>query len=169
MTITALSTKNEMINDIKNKIDLKIFEPETGYFIINLINKAESLDEAFNVYQLGTNYTKTGLHYEVKKEKLSDTIRFLEKNKELSFKNSKGNITHKIILGDNYHALQNLCISFKKDIDIIYIDPPYGKDSMGQFADTNYANSITRDNLLSMLYPRLVYLQLMQFFLLFYQ
>ena len=40
-------------------------------------------------------------------------------------------------------------------IDVIYIDPPYGKDAMGEFAKTNYSNAITRDNLLSMLYPRL--------------
>ena len=39
---------------------------------------------------------------------------------------------------------------------MIYIDPPYGKDSMGDFAKTNYENGITRDNLLSMLYPRLM-------------
>lgn len=39
---------------------------------------------------------------------------------------------------------------------MIYIDPPYGKDDMGEFAVTNYNNAITRDNLLSMLYPRLV-------------
>lgn len=155
MTITALSTKNEMINDIKYKIDLKIFEPETGNFIINLINKADSLDEAFNVYQLGTNYTKTGLHYEVKKEKMSDTIKFFSYNKELSFVSDDKNVTHEVIVGDNYPALQNLIIKYKGLINIIYIDPPYGKDSMGQFADTNYINALTRDNLLSMLYPRL--------------
>lgn len=40
-------------------------------------------------------------------------------------------------------------------IDVIYIDPPYGADSMGSFANTNYTNAITRDNLLSMLYARL--------------
>ena len=33
---------------------------------------------------------------------------------------------------------------------------PYGKDTMGDFAKTNYENAITRDNLLSMLYPRLL-------------
>lgn len=38
---------------------------------------------------------------------------------------------------------------------MIYIDPPYGKDSIGQFAKTNYKNNITRDNLLSMLETRL--------------
>lgn len=155
MTITALSTKNEMINDIKDKIALKIFEPETGNFIINLINKAESLDEAFNVYQLGTNYTKTGLHYEVKKEKLSDTIRYLSKNEALSFKNDDSGQINKLVIGDNYPALQNLLIEYKGLIDVIYIDPPYGKDSMGEFAKTNYQNALTRDNLLSMLYPRL--------------
>lgn len=41
-------------------------------------------------------------------------------------------------------------------MDVIYIDPPYGKNDMGDFAETNYNNAITRDNLLSMLYPRLV-------------
>ncbi len=155
MTITAESTKNEMISDIKKKVLLKIFEPETGEFIIRLINKAESLDEAFNVYQLGTNYTKTGLHYEVKKEKLSDTIKYFKKNNILSFENNNSDLTHRLIIGDNYSALHNLLIQFKKDIDVIYIDPPYGKDSMGQFADTNYNNALTRDNLLSMLYIRI--------------
>lgn len=38
---------------------------------------------------------------------------------------------------------------------MIYIDPPYGKDNIGQFAKTNYKNNITRDNLLFMLETRL--------------
>ena len=66
-----------------------------------------------------------------------------------------GGITHKLIIGDNYPALLNLLISYKNKIKVIYIDPPYGKDDMGEFAKTNYDNAITRDNLLSMLYPRL--------------
>ena len=61
-----------------------------------------------------------------------------------------------MIIGDNYVALQNLLISYKDKIDAIYIDPPYGCNDMGEFADTNYENAITRDNLLSMLYPRLI-------------
>lgn len=44
---------------------------------------------------------------------------------------------------------------------MIYIDPPYGKDKMGEFAETNYENAITRDNLLSMLYPRLLLAKLL--------
>ena len=65
-------------------------------------------------------------------------------------------LTHKLIIGDNYDALLNLSISYKGKIDVIYIDPPYGKDDMGDFAQTNYDNAITRDNLLSMLYSRLI-------------
>ena len=52
--------------------------------------------------------------------------------------------------------MQQLLITHKGLVDVIYIDPPYGKDSMGNFAKTNYKNIISRDNLLSMLYPRLV-------------
>lgn len=62
----------------------------------------------------------------------------------------------KLIIGDNYPALLNLLIEYKGSVDVIYIDPPYGKDTMGDFAKTNYENAITRDNLLSMLYPRLL-------------
>ena len=61
-----------------------------------------------------------------------------------------------MIIGDNYDALLNLTISYRGKVDVIYIDPPYGKDDMGYFAETNYENAITRDNLLSMLYPRLL-------------
>ena len=58
-------------------------------------------------------------------------------------------------MGDNYNALTNLLITHRNKIKVIYIDPPYGKDHMGEYAKTNYDNAITRDNLLSMLYARL--------------
>ncbi|MDO4831277.1 MAG: DUF975 family protein, partial [Clostridia bacterium] len=47
-------------------------------------------------------------------------------------------------------------IQYREKIDVIYIDPPYSKNKMGEFAKTNYDNALTRDNLLSMLYPRLI-------------
>lgn len=73
----------------------------------------------------------------------------------MSFENDKNAITHKLIIGDNYPALLNLLITYREKIKVIYIDPPYGKDDLGEFAKTNYENAITRDNLLSMLKPRL--------------
>lgn len=89
-------------------------------------------------------------------EKYTKTIHYFKKNENLSFKTDNDKPTHKLIIGDNYEAMQNLLIQYKGMIDVIYIDPPYGKDSMGEFAKTNYENAITRDNLLSMLYPRLM-------------
>ena len=74
----------------------------------------------------------------------------------MSSNNDDTDKTHKLIIGDNYDALQQLLITHKGMIDVIYIDPPYGSDSMGNFAKTNYTNAITRDNLLSMLYPRMI-------------
>ena len=87
---------------------------------------------------------------------MGGVIKYLKKNKELSFTNDRKNLTHKLIIGDNYDALLNLLITHRNKIDVIYIDPPYGKDKLGEFAKTNYDNAITRDNLLSMLYPRLI-------------
>ena len=86
---------------------------------------------------------------------MSNTINYFKKNEDLSFHTDDTKPTNKLIIGDNYQALQNLLIQYKNKINVIYIDPPYGKDSMGEFAKTNYNNAITRDNLLSMLYPRL--------------
>ena len=66
----------------------------------------------------------------------------------------KQKITHTLIIGDNYPTLLNLLINYKRKVKVIYIDPPYGKDVLGEFAETNYDNAITRDNFLSMLYPQ---------------
>jgi adenine-specific DNA-methyltransferase len=87
---------------------------------------------------------------------MTDTIKYFKKNEILSFVQDKNALTHKLIIGDNYDVLLNLLVEYRGKIDVIYIDPPYGKDSMGEFAKNNYDNAITRDNLLSLLYPRLV-------------
>ena len=121
-----------------------------------LIKNAENKEEAIAIAELGTTYKRTGFHFDKKLEKIGSIIKYFKKNNELSFCQNEQSKTHKLIIGDNYDALLNLSISYKGKIDVIYIDPPYGKDDMGEFADTNYNNAITRDNLLSMLYPRLV-------------
>ena len=121
-----------------------------------LIKNAENKEEAIAIAELGTTYKRTGFHFDKKLEKIGSTIKYFKKNSELSFCQNEHSKTHKLIIGDNYDALLNLSISYNGKIDVIYIDPPYGKDDMGEFADTNYNNAITRDNLLSMLYPRLV-------------
>ena len=87
---------------------------------------------------------------------MSDTIKYFKKNEALSFgKAVNGEPIHKLIIGENYDALQNLLVQYRGGVDVIYIDPPYGKDDLGEFAKTNYHNAISRDNLLSLLYFRL--------------
>ncbi|MDR1691343.1 MAG: site-specific DNA-methyltransferase, partial [Rickettsiales bacterium] len=149
------SSINEILVDIKNRVNDKILEPANADLLKKLISNADNLDEAIKIAELGTTYKRTGFHFDKRLEKTTDTISFFKKNDKLSFETDKGAMTHKLVIGDNYQALLNLLIEYKGLIDIIYIDPPYGKDSMGEFAQTNYENAITRDNLLSMLYPRL--------------
>ncbi len=148
-------TKQSLINELKQRVSDRILEQTNADLLIKLINNADSLDEAINIAALGTTYKRTGLHFDKRLEKMSNTIKYFKKNEKLSFHTDDDKPTHKLIIGDNYEALQNLLIQYRGKVNVIYIDPPYGKDSMGEFAATNYNNAITRDNLLSMLYPRL--------------
>ena len=147
--------KAEIIADLQKRVDSNILERNNFDLLKKLIENADNLDEAIKIAELGTTYKRTGFHFDKRLERQSDTISYFKKNTELSFETAQNAITHKLIIGDNYPALLNLLIQYKGEIDVIYIDPPYGKDSMGEFAETNYDNAITRDNLLSMLYPRL--------------
>lgn len=149
-------SKQELIVEIDKRIDDKIIEKTNADLLKKLINNAETLTEAIAIAELGTTYKRTGFHFDKRLEKINNTIKYLKKNEVLSFKTDENATTHKLIIGDNYDALLNLLIEYRGKIDVIYIDPPYGKDSMGEFAQTNYENALTRDNLLSMLYPRLV-------------
>ena len=153
---TLEQSKLELIEGIEKRVSEKIIEKSNADLLIKLINNAESLTEAIAIAELGTTYKRTGLHFDKRLEKFNDTIKYFSKNNELSFKTDNNAITHKLIIGDNYDALLNLLVSYRGMVDVIYIDPPYGKDSMGEFADTNYDNALTRDNLLSMMYPRLL-------------
>lgn len=150
------TSKTDLINELKRRVEDKILEPTNYDLLKKLIEKADSLDEAIMIAELGTTYKRTGFHFDKRLEKLSNTIKYFKRNDDLSFETDSRKKRHKLIIGDNYPALLNLLIEYRGSIDVIYIDPPYGKDTMGEFAKTNYENALTRDNLLSMLYPRLL-------------
>ena len=150
--------KQSYLDELEARVKDQILEPSNAALLRKLIINADSDDEALAIAALGTTYKKTGFHFDKRLEEpqKTNTIRYFKKNKKLSFGESKeGEPIHKLIIGDNYDALQNLLIQYRGGVDVIYIDPPYGKDSMGEFAETNYHNAISRDNLLSMLYFRL--------------
>lgn len=148
--------KDDLIAEIDKRVADKILEPANAELLKKLIRQADNDNEAMSIAELGTTYKRTGLHFDKRLERMTDDICYFKKNEALSFHTDDGKPVHKLIIGDNYQALQNLLIQYNGKIDVIYIDPPYGKDSMGEFAQTNYENAITRDNLLSMLYPRLM-------------
>ena len=148
--------KKNLLAELEKRVEDKILERSNANLLAKLINNADSANEAISIAQLGTTYKKTGLHYDKRLEKQTNDIKYFKKNEELSFNDGTSTIINKLIIGDNYDALRNLLIQYRGLVDIIYIDPPYGKDSLGEFAKTNYENAISRDNLLSMLYPRLL-------------
>lgn len=156
MNGTINKSKEDLIVEIERRVEDKIIEKSNADLLIKLINNSDSLSEAISIAQLGTTYKRTGFHFDKRLEKMGNTIKYFKKNEELSFVNDSSKLTHKLIIGDNYDSLLNLLVEYRNKIDVIYIDPPYGKDSMGEFAEVNYNNSITRDNLISMLYPRLI-------------
>ncbi|MCE7898256.1 MAG: hypothetical protein DPW11_01815 [bacterium] len=156
MTNNTQQVKTDLIAELDQRIADGIIEKTNADLLKKLITSADSINEAIMIAELGTTYKRTGFHFDKRLERMTDTIKYFKKNEKLSFVQDKNALTHKLIIGDNYDALLNLLIEYRGKIDVIYIDPPYGKDSMGEFAKTNYDNAITRDNLLSMLYPRLV-------------
>ena len=148
--------KEGLLAEMDRRVADQILEPTNAELLKKLIRQADSDNEAMMIAELGTTYKRTGLHFDKRLERMTDDIHYFRRNKELSFHTDDNKPTHKLIIGDNYQAMQNLLIEYRGRVDVIYIDPPYGKDSMGEFAQTNYENAITRDNLLSMLYPRLM-------------
>ncbi len=155
---TLSDTKQSLLAELRQRVEDKILEPSNAALLEKLIANADNDDEALSIAALGTTYKQTGFHFDKRLEepRRTDTIKYFKKNEALSFgQAAEGEPVHKLIIGDNYDALQNLLIQYRGKIDVIYIDPPYGKDNMGEFAKTNYHNAISRDNLLSMLYFRL--------------
>lgn len=153
--MTLSKVKQDLIAEIDKRVEDHVLEPSNAELLSKLIAQADNDNEAISIAALGTTYKRTGLHFDKRLERLTHDIRYFRKNEALSFHTDNNKPANKLIIGDNYEALQNLLVQYTGAIDVIYIDPPYGKDSMGEFAQTNYQNAITRDNLLSMLYPRL--------------
>ncbi len=156
MENNLMQSKQEIINEINRRVEDKIIERSNADLIIKLINNADTLSEAIDIATLGTTYKMTGFHFDPRTIQITDEIKYFSKNNVLSFAQNPGSTPNKLLIGDNYDSLTNLLVKYRKKIDVIYIDPPYGKDNMGEFAKTNYVNAITRDNLLSMLYARLL-------------
>ena len=94
-------TKENLITDIKSRLEDGIIEKSNADLLIKLINSAEDLNEAINIAALGTTYKRTGFHFDKRLEKLGNTIKYFKKNEKLSFKSNDGKPINKLIIGDN--------------------------------------------------------------------
>lgn len=139
---------------IIKKCEIRIITENDKRFFLKLLEKCP--EEADNISTWATLAKKKGLSYNPTFDYIPDNkINYFKKNEKLSFYYPK-TPEHKLIIGDNYHALNNLLISYRNKINIIYIDPPYGQNKMdGKCFGLPYKNKYSLDDWLSMLDPRL--------------
>lgn len=69
-------SKEDLIAEIKKRVEDKIIEKSNAGLIIKLINSADSLSEAIAIAQLGTTYKRTGFHFDKRLEEMKDTIKY---------------------------------------------------------------------------------------------
>ena len=131
-------SRQELLNELDRRVEDGIIEKSNADLLKKLIQSADTLTEAIAIAELGTTYKRTGFHFDKRLEKTEPAIKYFKKNEDLSFSDGTDNAPNKLIIGDNYDALLNLLIQYKGKIDVIYIDPPYSKNKMGEFADGGY-------------------------------
>ncbi len=129
------------------------------------------------VYGLITQRVKTGFVFDEAPEVNHDAVALAVETPKLNIEVENLNeladasrLEHKLIIGENYDALKNLCATYidkngKGLIDLIYIDPPYNTEATQ--ADGNdykeevkaqkfiYRDKFTRDGWLNMMNERL--------------
>ena len=105
--------KKDLIAQLDKRVADKILEPTNAELLKKLIANANSDNEAMMIAELGTTYKRTGLHFDPRLEKMTDDIHYFKKNETLSFHTDENKPIHKLIIGDNYEALQNLLIQLE--------------------------------------------------------
>ncbi|VEU76503.1 site-specific DNA-methyltransferase [Mycoplasmopsis columboralis] len=139
-----MSQIKEILNQYLLKVDeisksnLNLDQKELIKEILRTIAQKEDATEEMlqNVYQLLIQRVKIGFTFDAAPTAKVDTIAYLKKNEELSFKLNDSNLEHTLIIGENYDALKNLLFiegerereSVNARYDVIYIDPPYNTE-----------------------------------------
>jgi len=78
-------SKEEILADLDRRVADKILEQSNAALLKRLINNADSLTEAIQIAELGTTYKRTGLHFDKRLDKPSDTVKYFKRNETLSF------------------------------------------------------------------------------------
>ena len=102
--VVLKTSKEQLIKELQMRVEDKILESTNYELLKKLIEKADTINEAIAIYELGTTYKRTGFHFDKRLDKImmTDIIRYFIKNEQLSFVTDKSRLTHKLIIGDNY-------------------------------------------------------------------
>ena len=153
-----------------DKIPNVSFNKEQKQIAKTIIERTDDKD-LDAVYGLITQRVKTGFVFDEAPEVNHNAVALIKENEELGINVGLLNkLEHKLIIGENYDALKNLCATYidkngKGLIDVIYIDPPYnteaskaeGNDYKEDVEATKfvYRDKFTRDGWLNMMNERL--------------
>ena len=77
--LTTSNVKQNLLDDIENRVKDKILEPSNAQLLKKLILKADDDDEAMMIAALGTTYKRTGFHFDKRLEKLNSDIKYFSK------------------------------------------------------------------------------------------
>ena len=66
--------KDQLLTEIDRRVVDKILEPTNAQLLRKLIGNAENDDEATMIAQLGSTYNRTGLYYDKRLERVTDSI-----------------------------------------------------------------------------------------------
>ena len=163
-----MSLRDEYIEKIEN-IPTASFNKEQKEIAKKIIKSIDEKDLG-SVYNLITQRVKTGFVFDEAPEINHDAVALVKEDESLRIDGGLDSIEHKLIIGENYDALKNLCATYidkngKGLIDVIYIDPPYNTEASK--ADGNdykeeleaskfiYRDKFTRDGWLNMMNERL--------------
>lgn len=163
-----MSLRDEYINKIEN-IPTASFNKEQKEIAKKIIKSIDEKDLG-SVYNLITQRVKTGFVFDEAPEINHDAVALVKEDESLRINGGLEKVEHKLIIGENYDALKNLCATYidkngKGLIDVIYIDPPYNTEASK--ADGNdykeeleaskfiYRDKFTRDGWLNMMNERL--------------
>lgn len=164
-----MSLKGEYLSKL-DKIPTISFNKEQKQIAKSIIENTPDKD-LDAVYGLITQRVKTGFVFDEAPEVNHNAVALIKENKDLGINVNELNVLeHKLIIGENYDALKNLCATYidkngKGLIDVIYIDPPYnteatkaeGNDYKEEVEASKfvYRDKFTRDGWLNMMNERL--------------